>query len=118
MSAPYIVLAIVTLISSVPSLYFSAIEMRSTDRKTRQVAQYTTARSLALFVLAVVPLFGRFDGWLLAIAVAMLIVQAIDGIIALLSRRAGMQTALLSIIGPFATVVASAAALWWFLAAG
>ncbi|BDZ40475.1 hypothetical protein [Microbacterium suwonense] len=118
MNAPYLVLAIVTLISTAPSLFFSAVEMRSTDPKTRVIAQYTTARSLALFLLAIVPLCGRFDGWLLAIAVAMLIVQAIDGAIALRARSAGMGTPLVNIIGPFATAVASAACIWWFLAAG
>lgn len=116
MSAPYPVLAIITLISSAPSLFFSAVEIRSGDARKRVVAQYTTARSLALFVLALVPLFLHDDGWLLAIATAMLIVQAIDGVIALRARAAGLGTALVNIIGPFATAVASAAALWWFLA--
>ena len=118
MSAPYLVLAVITLISAIPSLYFSAVEMRSGDPKTRQVAQYTTARSFALFVLALVPLFGRNDGWLLAIATAMLIVQGIDGVIALRGRLSGAGGPLMNIVGPFATAVASAAALWWFLAVG
>lgn len=118
MDAPYLVLAVVTLISTMPSLFFSAMEMRSADAKTRVVAQYTTARSLALFVLAVIAVCGRFEGWLLAIAVAMLIVQGIDGVIALRARRAGMGTPLGNVIGPIVTAVASAACIAWFLAAG
>ncbi|GAA5153491.1 hypothetical protein GCM10025768_23230 [Microbacterium pseudoresistens] len=112
MSVPYLVLAIVTLISTVPSLYFSAAEIRSDDPAVRRVAWYTTARSAALFVLAVVALCGRFDGWLLAIAVAMIIVQAADGVIALRGGKAVMY------IGPFATAAVTAAALVWFVTAG
>ncbi|MDT0158812.1 hypothetical protein Q9R19_14370 [Microbacterium sp. ARD32] len=118
MSVPYLVLAIITLISTVPSLYFSAVEMRTAEPKKRVIAQYTTARSLALFGLAVVALCGRFDGWLLAIAFAMLLVQAVDGVIALRARAAGLGTPLGNIIGPFATAAASAAGIIWFLVAG
>ncbi|UJP10123.1 hypothetical protein L2X99_17535 [Microbacterium sp. KUDC0406] len=118
MSAPYLVLAIITVISTCPSLFFSAVEIRSTDPKTRLVAQYTTARSLALFALAVVPFFGVFDGWLLAIAVAMLVVQALDGIIAWRARATGAGTPLLNVVGPLISAIASAFGLWWFLTAG
>lgn len=108
---PYLVLAIVTLISTLPSLYFSAVEMRSPEHTTRVVARYTTARSAALLVLAVVPLLGRHDGWLLAVALAMIIVQAVDGCIGT-ARRLVMFA-----VGPFATAAANTAAVAWLVAA-
>jgi len=112
MTAAYLVLAIITVISAIPSLYFSSVEVRNPQRAAREIAWYTTARSAALLVLAVVPLCGRFDGWLLAVAVAMIIVQALDGAIGLTRGKP------LHVIGPFITVVVHVAALIWFLIAG
>lgn len=112
MTAAYLVLAIITVISAIPSLYFSAVEVRNPQREAREIAWYTTARSTALLVLAIVPLFGRFDGWLLAIAIAMIIVQAVDGVIGLTRGKP------LHVIGPFVTVVVHLAVLIWFFVAG
>ncbi len=111
MDAPYLVLAIITLISTIPSLFFAAAEMRSRKPTTRVVARYTTARSAALLVLAVVPLFGQNDGWLLAIAAAMIIVQVVDGFIGTARRKP------LLVIGPFVAAAANLAALIWFVLA-
>jgi hypothetical protein len=70
---------------------------------------YASARSLALAATAVVALFARSSTFLEAIALAMVIVQALDAIIGV-----GIHDRLKT-IGPAATSLANAVALIWLL---
>ena len=70
---------------------------------------YTCARSIALAVTAVVALFARSTPFLAAVAIAMVILQAIDAIIG------GILHDRLKTLGPALTALANAAALVWLL---
>jgi hypothetical protein len=109
MDVPYIALAAITVISTIPSLFYSAVELRNPDAGARLIARYTTARSLALFLVALVPFFGHFEGWLLAIATAMVIVQVVDTVIGI-PRRSIMMIA-----GPAVIAVLNLVALIVFV---
>ena len=109
--APYLVLAVITLLSTLPSAWFSGLELRHPEAETRQVARYLMVRSLALLVVAVVPLVHRSAGWLVAVAVAMVLVQASDAVLGALRRKPML------VVGPAVTAVATVAALGWMLAA-
>jgi|SRR5829696_5744960 len=88
----YYVLASATLLNAIPSFIYAIQSARQAgdDHGRQIVALYAAARSGALVVLAVVPFFGRFDGWLLAIAVAMILVQGLDAFIGIRRRQIGM----------------------------
>lgn len=108
----YYVLASVTLLSAIPSLFYAIQSVRRAgdDHERQIVALYAAARSGALVVLAVVPFFGRFDGWLLAIAVAMILVQGLDAFIGIRRRQIAM------IAGPAVLAVLNLVALVLFVA--
>ena len=109
MSVPYLVLAVVTLLSTVPSLIFSAAELKHRDPEVRRVARYLTVRSGALLLVAVAPLVYPSVGWLAAVAVTMTIVQAGDAVLGLIRRQ------VVYIVGPAVTALATVAALAWLL---
>lgn len=109
MTAPYLVLAVITLASTLPSAYFSARELRNPDAEARRVGRYLVVRSVALVLVAVVPLVHHSVGWLAAVAVAMIIVQASDAVLGLARKQTRF------VIGPAVTAAATVAALLWLL---
>ncbi|MEP6761941.1 MAG: hypothetical protein ABJA93_11345 [Sporichthyaceae bacterium] len=72
-------------------------------------AEYALARSLALVTVAIVPIAGERREWLLAAAVAMILVQALDAVI---GRRIHDT---LKTIGPAVTAAVNLALLAWYL---
>lgn len=92
MDGYYLALAIVTLLSASPGLYYAVLSVREAgaDHERAIVALYGASRSLALFVLAVVPVAalpaGGAPGWLAAAAVSMVIVQGIDAFVGIRRR--------------------------------
>ena len=112
MTAARLSLTLLTLASAAVSLVFSVRALRQPDPQRLMVAHYTVARSVALFAVAVVPLFVALDGWLIAVAVAMIVVQALDAVVGI-ARRDPVFT-----IGPAVTAAANGAVLVWFLTSG
>jgi hypothetical protein len=109
MSAAFWVCAGVTAISAFVSLGYSIAALAGSDTLGRTSSMYASARSLALAVTAVVALFARSSTFLEAIALAMVIVQALDAIIGVRIHDR------LKTIGPAATSLANAVALIWLL---
>lgn len=108
-SLPFLVCAAITAVSAFISLGFSIRAVVVSAGDTRQTAMYATARSFALAAVAVVPFLGGSRSWLLAVATAMTIVQAID---AWIGWRAHDP---LETYGPAGTAIANLAAIVWLL---
>lgn len=103
------VCATITAVSAFVSLGFALTALRSASAASRTNSMYAAARSLALAVTATVALFTRSDAFVEAIAVAMVIVQAVDAVIgARIHDR-------VKTIGPTATAVVNAVSLVWLL---
>jgi hypothetical protein len=111
MGPSYYALASFTVLSAIPGLLYAIQSARQAgdDHERQIVALYAAARSGALVVLAIVPFFGRFAGWLLAIAVAMILVQGLDALIGIRRRQLAM------IAGPAVLAVLNLAALMLFV---
>lgn len=107
MSTPFVVCAVVTLVSAVISLGFSVAAVPGTLGQTRTLALYTCARSVAFAAIGVVPLLTGSPEWLYATASGMIILQACDAVIGATIKDA-MKT-----FGPAGTAVANLAALAW-----
>jgi len=87
----YVALVGITLVSAFASMFFGvrAVRLAETDEE-RTASLYAAARSVALFAVAVVPAFGFFVAWALAVAVTMTIVQALDALVGIRRARAGV----------------------------
>ncbi len=109
MSAAFWVCAIITAVSAFVSLGFSIAGMAAADASSRTSSMYASARSLALVVTATVALLTRSNSYVEAIAVTMVIVQAVDAVIGVRIRDR------LKTVGPAATALVNAAALVWLL---
>jgi hypothetical protein len=109
MSAAFWVCAVVTVISAFVSLGYSITALTGSDPPARTSSMYASARSLALALTAVVALFVQSNTFLEAIALAMVLVQALDAIIGVRIHDR------LKTIGPAATSLANAVALIWLL---
>lgn len=100
----------ITAISAYVSLGYSIAGLRgSDDDAARTASKYALARSSALAVAATVAPFTQAVAFLVAVAVAMIVVQASDAVIG-----AGLRDRLKT-IGPALTAAANAAALVWLL---
>ncbi len=108
MTTAFWVCAIITVISALTSLGFSLAALRSSGDALIALL-YTAARSVALLVVAVGALFTASHGWLSNIALAMVIVQALDAFIGVKQRNL-MKTA-----GPAVLSMANLAALIWLI---
>ncbi len=107
--AAYWICTAFTLISACVSLGYSTAAVVAAKQAHGGSAEYTLARSVALVVVAIVPVAGERRDWLLAAAVAMVVVQALDAVI---GRRLHDT---LKTIGPAATAAVNLALLAWFL---
>ncbi len=87
------------------SLGYSLASMRGPEGPGRTNAFYAFSRSLALAVAAVTVIFARSEDWLMAVAVAMIIVQAGDAVIGVRIRDR------IKTVGPALTAIANLAAL-------
>jgi hypothetical protein len=79
----YYVLAILVVMSTIPGVFAaSAVAFGRSEPdaggEVRATAMYLASRGVALALLALVSLFGRFDLYLVAIAIAVMIVQILD----------------------------------------
>ena len=91
----YVALVGITLLSAFLSMFFSVRSIRvAGTSEERTAALYAASRSVALFAVAVVPLFGHFAEWAIAVATVMTIVQGLDALVGVRQRRLAM------ILGP------------------
>jgi hypothetical protein len=99
----------VTEASALVSLGFSVAAVIAAHDQARANAMYALSRSVALAVVSLVPLFAQTRSSLLTIALAMVIVQALDAVVgATIHDR--MKT-----FGPASLGMFNVAALSWFL---
>lgn len=77
----YYLCAYITLISSILGIGFSIGAIAKETGKNKENALYMLARSIALMVIAVIPVCMEVKNILILITAAMLIVQIIDGLI-------------------------------------
>ena len=91
----YYICAGVTLISAVLGTAFSIGAVVRGKGKDSETALYMFARSLALVVIALIPVFMEVNEILLLITGAMLLIQVIDGCIGI-AIKSRMRT-----VGPF-----------------
>ena len=109
MGVAFWVCAGVTVVSAAVSLGFSVATLPGSAARGDTSSMYASARSVALALTAVVAIFARSNSFLEAIALAMVIMQAVDAMIGV-RLRDRFKT-----IGPAAISVANAIALIWLL---
>ena len=109
MMTPFILCALISVISALVSLGFSVAAERTATGPARTMALYACARSLALFVASVVPFLSGSGGWLLAVAWSMIIVQALDAIVGM-TIKDNVKT-----FGPAPTALLNLAAVIWLI---
>jgi hypothetical protein len=91
------------------SFGFSTAALVTADDRVRTNAMYASSRSTALLASSLVPVFHHSRSWLVAVAVAMIIVQALDAVIG------GMNGELQKTVGPGVLAVLNLLALIWFI---
>jgi hypothetical protein len=80
MTSVFWICAIITAISAFVSFGFSLAALRGKGEPLI-ASMYASSRSIALALISLVPLFTGTRSWLLAIALAMVIVQALDALV-------------------------------------
>ncbi len=106
---PFFVCSVITALSAFVSLGFSVTSVPNTDGKTRTLALYTIARSVAFAIISVIAFINGSLPWLEAVAAGMIIVQACDAIIGV-TIHDRVKT-----FGPAGTAIANLAALVWLI---
>jgi hypothetical protein len=109
MTTPFLVCAAVTAVSAFVSLGFSIASVPGANGQTRTLALYTCARSTAFAIVSLVPFATGWRLWLEAVAVGMIILQALDAGVGV-AIRDRMKT-----FGPAAIAVTNLAALVWLI---
>jgi len=99
----------VTVASAFVSLGFSVAAVPSVLHEARTLAMYALSRSVALAAVSVVPLISQTRSSLLTIALAMVVVQALDAVVGG-TIRDRMKT-----FGPASLGALNLVALVWFL---
>jgi hypothetical protein len=108
-TTPFLVCAIITAVSAFVSLGFSIASVPGAKGQARTLALYTCARSIAFAIISVVPFATGWSVWLEAVAVGMIILQALDAFVGVdIGDR--MKT-----FGPATMAVTNLAALLWLI---
>lgn len=105
MTTTYVLCALMTLISAGVSFGYSLASLRGTAIEAR----YAVVRSATLLVLPIVALTGDRPDWLVAAAVALILVQAGDAVVGLSTRDR------IKILGPAVTALVNVALLVAYL---
>jgi hypothetical protein len=111
MPVSFWITAAVTLLSAGVSFGFSVAAVRRGAGAARTSALYTLARSGAILVVAVGALFVHSLGVVAAVAGIMILTQAADAVIGIVTRNRAAT------IGPLVLAIVNAAALIWLLVA-
>ena len=108
-SAAYWTCAAITSLSAFISLFFSTRAVMTSSGLTQTNALYATARALPLAVVSLVPFFHHSRSWLIALAVILTSVQALDALIGVRIRDRKETW------GPASTAALNLAALVWLV---
>jgi hypothetical protein len=106
--ASYYICVLITIASAFTSLGFSAQAVRAANNEQIS-ALYAATRSVALAIVSLAPLFYHSKPFLVAIAIAMIIIQALDAAIGFTIKNQ------LKTYGPIATALFNLLALVWLL---
>jgi hypothetical protein len=109
MTAEYWICAGVTLTSAIVSFAFSVVAVKGHQNEAKLNALYAASRSAALVGASAVAFFYHRRDWLAAIALTMILVQALDAIIGGIERDAKKT------IGPAFIASLNIALLVWLL---
>lgn len=109
MNAAYWVCASITALSACISLFFVVRAIGAATGLARTNARYAAARCLPLALISFVPFFHHSRPFLVALALVMTMVQALDAFIGA-SIKDRMET-----WGPASTAILNGAALVWLL---
>jgi hypothetical protein len=105
----YWICVAITAVDAAISLGFTVASVRRESGAARIPALYTLARSIALFVVAIIALFLGSIAFVAAVALAMVILQLVDAGIGVSTRNRGAT------IGPAVIGLLNLAALIWML---
>ena len=105
----YWICAAITTVSALVSLGFAIASVRTATAGNVLESRYALSRSVALAVAAAIALFAESAGFVIAVAIAMTLVQAADSIIGVLAHDR-MKT-----VGPAILAALTLAALVWFV---
>ena len=86
MTLPFVVCAALTSISAAVSFAFSLVAIWTATGDGHTLALYASARSLALFIVAVAAFGIGSNDWLEPVACSMIVVQLCDAAIGLTTR--------------------------------
>lgn len=111
MSVAYWVCAGFTVASAAVSLGFSIAGVAVARGEGRTPSLYAAARSIALFAVAVLALCSNAIPFVVAVSIAMVIVQALDAIVGFIIRNR------VKTMGPAATALLGLLSLLWLLSA-
>lgn len=111
MSIAFWVCAVITVISAAVSFGYSVAGLRAASGDAVTPSMYAFARSLALLVVAVVALFTLSGAFVAAVAIAMILVQAVDAVIGVRIHDR------VKAVGPAVTALVNLAGLIWLLLA-
>ena len=109
MAISFLICASITALSAFIGFAFSISETISSQDKARTTAMYLLVRSAVLFTASIVPFFYHSTLLLIAVALCMILVQALDAIIGVIVRDR------MRLIGPLVVVALNSLALFWFL---
>lgn len=109
MSAAFWITAAITLISAAVSFGFSVAAVRRGTGAARTSALYTLARSVAILIVAIGALFVNSLGVVAAVAGIMVVTQAADAVIGIVTRNRPAT------VGPVVLAIVNLAALVWLV---
>jgi hypothetical protein len=109
MTVPFVFCGSITTISAIISLGFSIAAALGATGTAGTMALYACARSVALMIASAVPFLTGSTGWIEAIALSMIIVQACDAVIGT-TINDRMKT-----FGPAGTALLNLVAVIWLI---
>lgn len=109
MTTAYWTCAAVTAIGSYVSFGYSVAGLRQAKGESRTSSLYAFARSLALLIVSTTALFQDSEEFLAAVAITMVLVQALDASVGVLIADR------MKAFGPAATAAANLGVLVWML---
>ena len=105
----YYLTCLTTFFSALLGLVFSFYTVKGSKSAEKTNALYLLARSIALVLIAAIPVCMQCPDILIIITTAMLIIQILDGVIGMYMKNR-FRT-----IGPFIMALLHAACLWLYL---
>lgn len=109
MTLAFWICAALTVVSALVSTGYAVTSVQSATKESKLPSMYALARSMAILVAALIGLVSFSTDYVTAIALVMIIVQALDTVVGVRIRDT------FKTVGPAITAAANAAALIWML---